>query len=120
MPNFALEMAQMAAQEEAIRKQQEEIAEKQEQHSRWEEFERLQKLMAMPEVTWLLEQFQQRVKIEHDAALSIAVPPTEAEKARHRHAIAKELADLLPNRFNEMKNAVFAEKPAETVLTAVT
>lgn len=120
MSSFAREMQQRVEQEEAIRRDAAKLTEKQEQQARFEEYERMEKLMRMPEVKWLLEQFQARVNIEHDAALSIALAPAEAEKARHRHAIAKELCDLLPNRFNELKNSVFAEKPSETALTAVT
>lgn len=107
--SFQREIEQRVAAETAVREQAEKNEEAQGKRDRFEEYQRLEKLLKMPEVAWLIEQFQRRVDQEREAALSIAIPPAEAEKARHRHSIAKELADFLPNKFAELKNRIFDE-----------
>lgn len=107
--SFEREMAQRVAAEDAVRLQEEKNQKAQEQRTRFEEYQRLEKLLKMPEVIWLLEQFQRRVDQERESALSVAVAPEEAERARQRHSIAKELTDMLPSKFTELKNRIFDE-----------
>lgn len=120
MPSLARELEARAAAADAFRAQEEKNKDAVSKRERFEEFQRLEALMRLPEVNWLQEQYQMRVDQEREAALSITLSDDDANKARHRHHVAKELCDLLPNRYQELKNQVYAEEPKEIPLTAVT
>lgn len=120
MPSLARELEARSAADDALRIQEEKNQAAASKRERYEEFQRLEALMRLPEVKWLQEQYQMRVDQERAAALSIILSDDEANKARHRHHVAKELCDLLPTRYQELKNSVFAEEPKEIPLTAVT
>lgn len=120
MPSLARELEARSAAADALRIQEEKNKDAASKRERFEEFQKMEALMKMPEVKWLQEQYQMRVDQEREAALSISIPAEDADRARHRHHVAKELCDLLPNRYQELKNQVFAEEPKEIPLTAVT
>lgn len=120
MPNLDQEMKARVAADNALRAQEEKNKDAAAKRERYEEFQRLEALMRLPEVKWLQEQYQMRVDLEREAALSVTLSDDEANKARHRHSVAKALCDLLPDRYAELKNEVFAEEPKEIPLTAVT
>ncbi len=77
------------------------------------EWERLERLAKNPDFQWLLDEFQKQVQIHHDAALDANASDDAANKARHRHKVAKDLHDMLASRHEQMKNRLFEEpKPS--------
>lgn len=118
--SLAREMQARVAADNALRAQEDKNKEAASKRERYEEFQKIEALMRLPEVKWLLEQFQMRVDQEREAALSVTIPAEDADRARHRHNVAKALCDLLPDRYAELKNQVFAEEPKEIPLTAIT
>lgn len=99
------------AQSEIAAQEKEKRAE--EQNAKAQEFvkwERLDRLMASDDVKWLLGEMQVLVDAEQAKALNAGLPDPEANKARQRHDIAKELHDLLGKRHLQQKNSLFGEK----------
>ncbi len=109
MANFQQEIeakARADADAKKLEEAQAERAKKAEDFAYWEWLDRLVK---NPDVQRLLAQFQRTVDTEREAALDTHRPAAEAEKARHRHDVAKEMAGWLALRHMQMKNTLFPD-----------